>query len=998
MKVLFAVSDDKISEAIVKEYKKQYKEIITYKNVYYFNAIIKEVERDQTYDRIVISEELEPFTNNNYDAIDKFMFEKLDNISDEITRNTSIILICADRRSKGETLISKLFGIGLYNALMGTDRNIPEVCRLLRTPRSKKQAKIYYGLETDEIEYQKESEDSVSENEIQNILAYYKKNEAKTEKYAEVFDNIASQYNDTQLKLIIKYLPLSVKAVLETDSEKYQSIMTFTESAYQQQKKNNEEKKKSALKMGFIETGEKKNKLSSPVIVPSAIKKDNVTKLSRKKASNSIEHLKDLANENANEISEKEKPEEKKEQINTMKNSEAKNKVNQKKPKVKESIDIQPVNIEPIEIKSEYEDIATEAPKKKRGRPKKQITPEEEKEKENKPKRGRGRPKKEVVPEEKSKVAEIDDDDILKVVEDDDELINAIKKPNVGEKTLNKKEEIEEEDDDLLDLGVDEEQQENDDDFQNLNVDEEQENDDFPDLDDDEEEQEEDDLLDLDDDEEEQEEDDLLDLDDDEEEQEEDDLLDLDDNEEEQDDDLLDLDDDDEPEQDEDDDLLDLDDDEEPEQEDDDLLDLDDDEEPEQEDDDLLGLDDDEEAEQEDDDDLLGLDDDEEAEQEDDDDLLGLDDDEEAEQDEDDDLLGLDDDKESEQEDDDDLLGLDDDEESEQDILMSKFNKNKQEESSEDNNNKLRNSVIQENTSKEINVEDIDFSDILTPDRKLAAFIGTSKNGTSFLVNNLAMILADMGIKTAILDLTKNKNSYYIFTKNEEDLRKVAYSSFDNLKRGIAQGISVNRNLTVYTALPGVNADMQDVSVVLPTLIKSYGVVLLDCDFETPINYFAAAQEIYLVQSMDILTIQPLTYFLKELKSAGINLDEKARIIINKEQKVKNLSKNAIIGGLSSYNDPAMSYMTKLFDKDKIINYSLPLDVVTGAKYLETLVTCELSLSGYSKNFIEELRKIAVAIQSYKKGGRPKRTGSIYDSNKFSSNMNSTLDEMKRKY
>ena len=970
MKVLFAVSDDKISEAIVKEYKKQYKEIITYKNVYYFNAIIKEVERDQTYDRIVISEELEPFTNNNYDAIDKFMFEKLDNISDEITRNTSIILICADRRAKGETLISKLFGIGLYNALMGTDRNIPEVCRLLRTPRSKKEAKIYYGLETDEIEYQKESEDSVSENEIQNILSYYKKNEAKTEKYAEVFDNIASQYNDTQLKLIIKYLPLNVKAVLETDSEKYQSIMTFAESAYQQQKKNNEEKKKSALKMGFIETGEKKNKLSSPVIVPSAIKKDNVTKLSRKKASNSIEHLKDLANENANTNSDKEKPEEKTEQINIMKNSEVKNKVNQKKTKVKESIDIQPVNIEPIEIKSEYEDIATEAPKKKRGRPKKQITPEEEKEKENKPKRGRGRPKKEVVPEETAKVEEIDDDDILKVVEDDDELINAIKKPNVGEKTLNKKEKIEEEDDNLLDLDVDEEEQ--DDDFQNLNV-----------------EEDDDDLLDLDDDEEEQEDDeDLLDLDDDEEPEQEDD------------DDLLDLDNDEEPEQDEDDDdLLDLDDDDQEQEDDDNLLDLDDDEQEQEDDDNLLDLDDDEQ-EQEEDDDLLDLDDDEEPEQdEDDDDLLDLDDDEEPEQDEDDDdLLDLDDDEEQEQEDDDDLLGLDEDEEPEQDILMSKFNKNKQEESSEDNNNKLRNSVIQENTSKEINVEDIDFSDILTPDRKLAAFIGTSKNGTSFLVNNLAMILADMGIKTAILDLTKNKNSYYIFTKNEEDLRKVAYSSFDNLKRGIAQGISVNRNLTVYTALPGVNADMQDVSVVLPTLIKSYGVVLLDCDFETPINYFAAAQEIYLVQSMDILTIQPLTYFLKELKSAGINLDEKARIIINKEQKVKNLSKNAIIGGLSSYNDPAMSYMTKLFDKDKIINYSLPLDVVTGAKYLETLVTCELSLSGYSKNFIEELRKIAVAIQSYKKGGRPKRTGSIYDSNKFSSNMNSTLDEMKRKY
>jgi len=58
MKVLFAVSNDKMSETIIKQYEKQYKEIINYKNVYYFNAILKELQRDKTYDRIVISEDL----------------------------------------------------------------------------------------------------------------------------------------------------------------------------------------------------------------------------------------------------------------------------------------------------------------------------------------------------------------------------------------------------------------------------------------------------------------------------------------------------------------------------------------------------------------------------------------------------------------------------------------------------------------------------------------------------------------------------------------------------------------------------------------------------------------------------------------------------------------------------------------------------------------------------------------------------------------------------
>ena len=55
MKVLFAVNEDDISTQVVKKYQKEYKEIISYKNIYYFNAIIKELQRDKSYDRIVIS-------------------------------------------------------------------------------------------------------------------------------------------------------------------------------------------------------------------------------------------------------------------------------------------------------------------------------------------------------------------------------------------------------------------------------------------------------------------------------------------------------------------------------------------------------------------------------------------------------------------------------------------------------------------------------------------------------------------------------------------------------------------------------------------------------------------------------------------------------------------------------------------------------------------------------------------------------------------------------
>ncbi len=79
----------------------------------------------------------------------------------------------------------------------------------------------------------------------------------------------------------------------------------------------------------------------------------------------------------------------------------------------------------------------------------------------------------------------------------------------------------------------------------------------------------------------------------------------------------------------------------------------------------------------------------------------------------------------------------------------------------------------------------------------------------------------------------------------------------------MADGIQVSKNLTVYTTLPGENPSIDDYGNILDTLSKNYSLVLLDCDFDTNFNYFAESHEIYLVQTYDILTIQPLTAFFK---------------------------------------------------------------------------------------------------------------------------------------
>ena len=138
--------------------------------------------------------------------------------------------------------------------------------------------------------------------------------------------------------------------------------------------------------------------------------------------------------------------------------------------------------------------------------------------------------------------------------------------------------------------------------------------------------------------------------------------------------------------------------------------------------------------------------------------------------------------------------------------------------------------------------------------------------------------------------------------------------------------------MTVYTALPSDGNTYENAEPILSTLVQNHSLILIDCDFETPPAYFAMCQEIYLVQSMDILTVQPLTAFLRELKFKGAWEPEKARVVINKETKVKGLNGKMIIAGMSRYNGPDMSVMTDLFNRDMVKACTIPFDEKVYAK------------------------------------------------------------------
>ena len=821
MKVLFAVSNENRSQAIIKKYQAEYKQIISYKNVYYFNAILKELQRDKTYDRVIISEDLEQYVNTDYEQMDKFLFDRLDSISDEASNmngeDIPIILICTERRNKSEQILVKLFGIGIYNAILGNDRSAAEVCRLINRPRSKKEAKLYYKIDSDDVSYEKDDENDVSELEIQNILAHYKRIGNDESKYVESFDSIASQYNEAQLKVISKCLPLNVRAVLEEKSSKYQEINSYSNKI--SDKVRVEKKQEKAGTSEVLLKNSKTKHPSQPVVIPSAIDASKKKKILTKPTQPTIENI--------------QKPVQK---------------------IVEEDFDDEPLKDEEVVSEDILNDIEIEELPEIKEIPEEEYMPEideetlpgfeidEEDDDETEPeeeivqpvKRGRGRPKK--TPTEP--------------------VVEQPKRKRGRPKKVVEQEEIEEVNDEVTLPGFDNEEEDSIFGFEESN-----------------------------------------------------------------------------------------------------------------EDTILPGFEEEEEIEVPD------------IEEDDETTLPGFDDDEENDED----------DNGKEEISENILPGFDDNgiEEEYTNVL---------------NNLRMENEKVQEHDDEDILkrektiYSELNLNEIINGNQKIVSFVGTSKNGTSFLVNNVAEILSLNGIDTAILDLTQNRNAYYIYTRNEEDLRHQSNYIMNNLRVGKANGIQVHKNLTVYTSAFENDENLEAVEPIVETLLRTHTVVLMDCDFSTPSRYFKYAQEIYIVQSMDILTIQPLTAFLRQLSDKGMFEESKARVVLNKFMKTKEINEELLIGVISIYNDASMTVRRELFNRKTVPYITIPFDEKSYFRYLDGLVICDVSLKGYTKEFLQSLKDLAGMVYKVGKKSEKYMPPSAKSNAAFSPRVNNTLNQMKQNY
>lgn len=220
MKVLFGLNNDDTVKAIVKYYEETYREKIEYKNVYYFKQAIQEINTGE-YERLVILEDLEKYPTNNYAQIDDFIFKNIDAMTDDFD-SKNIIFVASDRRKLGDEFLTKLFNLGVYSVLTGSNRTKSKVSQLINEPKKKKDIKKYYEQNAGKNAYSKVE---VSELEIQRILTYYRNQNGNQDKYCEIFDKVAIQYTDEQLLIIIGFFPKEIRDYLNENSEKYKEVL-----------------------------------------------------------------------------------------------------------------------------------------------------------------------------------------------------------------------------------------------------------------------------------------------------------------------------------------------------------------------------------------------------------------------------------------------------------------------------------------------------------------------------------------------------------------------------------------------------------------------------------------------------------------------------------------------------------------------------------------------------------------------------------------------------
>ena len=864
MKVLFAIGNEQTSKKVAEKYYNKYGEELEYKNVFYFKALLEEVKKDKTYDRIVISEDLEQFYVKSIEAFDRIIFNYIDGITDEI-EDSEIIFICSDRRTKqNDSFVERLFNIGVYNMLIGDERTIEPLCQYIKKPLNKKEAKRHLNITSIVSEGSPlASDDTVEEDQIMSILKYYDnmKINGKTSQaeYVKAFDDIAEQYNKNQLRVILLCLPADVRNAVY-DSNRYTFLMDEEELSRREAKEKAQKKisNKPAKRGGLFGILRDNRNKETQKPMPEVTVDNTQEEMARKQREQ--EELRKQAEQEAvakqeaelrarqeaiarqeaelRAKAEKEALARAEIQQNTQTTSvSAPENRNTVAPTTKSSINDIEIDVmssvseknsadeqEELRRKAEQEAIARQQQEELRRKAEQEALARQQQEE------LRRKAEQEALANEQEELKRKAEQEAL--AKQQEELKKKAEQETLARQQEELKKKAEQE--------ALAKQQEK------LKKKAEQE---------------------------------------------------------------------------------------------------------------ALARQQEElkkKAEQE----ALARQQEElrrKAEQE----ALA------NEQVKTANVPPIATDTNN--------IKLEQDRfeverrKLEQEKQALEEEKRRLREQTERLNQNVGMATTTRNEAMYDEPRKIDY-------KKMVLFVGANKSGTTFVVNAVSHALAEQRISVGVLDMSRDKSMYYIYNQDDRDLRNIASECMQKLSEGVDSYIPANRNLKIYTSVSSSDSRKAYKNrIIIDTVKEANNLVIVDADFSTPFEYFEKANEIYIVQDLDIMKIQETTLFLRELKNKSIDMN-KIRIVINKYVKTM-LTPKKLIEGLSYYNDPQMSFIDELLS-NKVPYFIIPFEVENYVKYIEGMLKNELDYRKYTPSFLEAINALSTSV--FRTGSEPKKKRGIF--------------------
>lgn len=205
--ILFGLNTDNTNEIQLKvqiKYEQLFDENFEFKSEFYLLGIKNELKK-KNYDVLILNELIDP---NKYIELDE-----IDKLRDE--SEVRIIYIVDESRENLNEHMKSLFALGVMDAIYSEDLDLGTLANLIHCGRSRKDAKLYYDLDSD-INYNLKSLKIIEEEELKRVLKSFEETEGK-EEISSLFNLAVETYNNDQILFLISHLDNVSKSKLKDD-------------------------------------------------------------------------------------------------------------------------------------------------------------------------------------------------------------------------------------------------------------------------------------------------------------------------------------------------------------------------------------------------------------------------------------------------------------------------------------------------------------------------------------------------------------------------------------------------------------------------------------------------------------------------------------------------------------------------------------------------------------------------------------------------------------